>query len=153
MASAGADQPLHAAARPGHAAAVTALAEAGADVHARTELVERSPQACERYPENGVEVETALYMAAPRGDHAAAISALAAAGADVNMPVSLYCEEECAENSETALYVAVNCNHVEAVRALLQAGVDVTRIRGVGTIVPRWIRQHTAEISCEAYGL
>lgn len=113
-----------------HAAVVQALAEAGADVGARSRVRRRKvfvktsrggsydPGAFERHIEQGeiVEVEeggyTALLFAAQQGDVASAAQLLAA-GADVN---------DAAPIGMSALVVAAYSNHAEVGRYLLERG-------------------------------
>ena len=102
------------AAARNNADAVHALAELGADVHAKTETVERPPNGNRLFyapPPTGF---TPLLFAA-RGGHIDAVRVLLAAGADVNDTLS---------DGQSALVVAVANANWELADYLLDRGAD-----------------------------
>ena len=102
------------AAARNNADAVHALAELGADLHAKTETVERAPGGNRLFyapPPTGF---TALLFAA-RGGHIDAVQVLLAAGADINDTLS---------DGQSALVVAVANANWELADYLLERGAD-----------------------------
>ena len=102
------------AAARNNADAVHALAELGADLHAKTETVERAPGGNRLFyapPPTGF---TALLFAA-RGGHIDAVQVLLAAGADINDTLS---------DGQSALVVAVANANWELADYLLDRGAD-----------------------------
>ena len=143
--------PLYMASQEGHAPAVQALLQGGADVDkARddgiTPLFVASENshvpAVQALLQGGADVDkamdggvTPLYMASQEG-HVPVVQALLQGGADV---------DKAADSGATALFVASQNGHLPVVRALLQAVADVNKAQNDGC-TPLYIASHDGHV-------